>query len=210
MSMIAGPGVPQHLAEGWPLRKGDFKYDNRYHKNVSHLFPWTKEDEEEEALLSSFSLHARQWSYGVLASTRLLLAGTQHIHSRLDTLQLLLAEEAPSGGVRVGGAAPRTVAGETGASSTPTHGLLLDGDDDATAADASSPAGAGGRPQRALSGAPPPPPPVTGAEAAQYLALVERAVGEQGALLDKMRATLAAAKARVLPLLANTASGAAR
>ncbi len=51
MSMIAGPGVPQHLAEGWPLRKGDFKYDNRYHKNVSHLFPWTKKDEEEEALL---------------------------------------------------------------------------------------------------------------------------------------------------------------
>ena len=105
------------------------------------------------------------------------------------------------------GICPEALAALNAANTAPAPSY---GDDDATAADASSPAGAGGRPQRALSGAPPPPPLVTGAEAAQYLAMVERAVGEQGALLDKMRATLAAAKARVLPLLANTASGAAR
>ena len=54
-----GPGVPQQLAEAWPLNKGDFSIHNRRVRNVSQFVSWTKEDEQMQAFIHRKCLEHR-------------------------------------------------------------------------------------------------------------------------------------------------------
>ena len=54
-----GLGVPQGLAEGWPVNKGDFSMLNRRVTKASRRPAWTREDEKMQAWMHQRCLQHR-------------------------------------------------------------------------------------------------------------------------------------------------------